>query len=184
MSLRPLNQQTSKSQFRACWHLQKTSLNSEPCWHLQKTGLETRWHLQKTSITNFWSLVASHAVMSLRPLNQQTAKSQFRALLTSTKDRPHLSILQGPVLKLGGSPTSYVIATSELTDCQVSAFNPAKDYSLKWHQYNLEPTIRKAEQFGDSIGSQNKRKNLHWFQKEWGYMEAHIQRPTDVHCMI
>jgi len=69
------------------WTSRQPSLNPEPCWHLQKTGLDTRWHLQKTSITKFWSLVASHPVMSLRPLNQQTAKSQPRALLTFTKDR-------------------------------------------------------------------------------------------------
>ena len=52
--------------------------------------------------------------MSLRPLNQQTAKSQFRAPLTFTKDEYH------QFLKLGGISVGYVIATSEPADIQVS----------------------------------------------------------------
>ena len=83
--------------------------------------LDACWHLQKTSITYFWSLVASQSVMSLRPLNQQTAKSQPRALLTFTKDRSRYSSTftkdeYHQILKLGGVSIGYVIATSEPTD--------------------------------------------------------------------
>ena len=64
MSLRPLNQQTAKSQPRACWHLQKTGLN-HTCWHLQKASITplVLWGL-------ILRLVTSQSVMSQRPLNR------------------------------------------------------------------------------------------------------------------
>ena len=60
------------------------------------------------SITTL-SLVASQPVMSLRPLNWQTAKSQFRACW-------HLQKTSITNLELGSVSIGYVIATSEPAD--------------------------------------------------------------------
>ena len=78
MSLWPLNRQTAKSQFQACWHLQKTSLNLEPV-DIYKRQVSILVDIYKRQVSLTLSLVASQSVMSLRPLNQQTAKSQFWA---------------------------------------------------------------------------------------------------------
>ena len=125
MSLRPLNQQTAKSQLRAL---------------LTFTKDRSRYLLTftKDKYHQFSSLVASQSVMSLRPLNQQTAKSQFLSLLTFTKERSHpysLTLTKGkyfpfsPVranLETDDFSIGYVIATPEPTDSQVSLSNPTK----------------------------------------------------------
>ena len=82
--------------------------------------------------------------MSLRPLNQQTAKSQFRALLTFTKDRSRYSLTFTKdeyhlFFELGGFSTSYVIATSELADSQVSSTIELSGVSIGYVIATSEP---------------------------------------------
>jgi len=84
------------------------------------------------------SFVASQSVTLLRPLNRQIANS-------------HLSV-DKDYFELGGFLISYVIATSEPADSQVSLFSLVRTIFLKWLQYNLEATIHKKKQVKNTTG--------------------------------
>ena len=163
MSLRPLNQQTAKSQPWALLPLQKTGLifrsNTDRC--------QAWWRLNRFCHCDLWT--SRQLRLNLEPVDiYKRQVSSFDPTRTN--------------FGLGSVLTSYVIATSELTDSQVSLFNPTRTMFSSGCNTSWKGQFSRWNKLETRQGSRNKI--IFIDSKKKGYMEARILQPMSMHHKI